>query len=150
MKPSMIVYGVKGGKTRFAERIAKFYGLINGGKFSHKRIMVENHVYFYDGTVDKLFAAIISKSFSEVADEINTAIPLTALQAGEPTIVGEYDVYSSAARKCHRRWWHGDRWSFALLSNSQAIKNVFASEFQGISWRPFWRGLSEEPINTEE
>lgn len=154
MKPSLIVYNVPNGKTRFAERIAKFYGLKDGE--DHKRIGMYEKEFIYfveDGTLPYgiLKAGAIIKSFREVADEINAAIKPSQWQNGEPAIIGEYDVKYSEDKPNYRRWWHGDSWSYAMLDGtSQESKNLHAGFRQDPTWRPFWRGLSEEPINTEE
>lgn len=150
MKPSIIIYNVPGGKTRFAERIAKFYGLRNGGTFSLQTVCSRGYIYFHSAE----FASgmrILVKSFSEVAKEINAAIPLTPINTGCPSVEGEYFVSYHKHSEFFRRWWHGDRWSYAMLDEmTQGEKNLAASTRHDIFWRPYWRGLSQEPINTKE
>jgi hypothetical protein len=142
----MIVYGAPNGKTPFAERIAKFYGLRNGGAFSLLTACSRGYIYF-DSLEFPSGMGILVKSFREVADEINAAISYTEFVLGEPTIVGEYEVKFSSHDPAYKRWWHGDGWSYAILEeHTQRQKDFNASYRQDYMWRPLWRGLSEEPI----
>lgn len=147
MNPSLIVYNVPNGKTRFAERIAKFYGL----RLYKKEFKVgqwaweEGWLYITRQIIPNDEYVGLAKSFREVADEINAAIPLTDWQEGEPPLIGEYLVYDHEGG--NKSWWHGDCWSYGILYGySQKFKNIAAGKRQDNNWRPRWRGLAEEPI----
>lgn len=152
MAKSIIVYGVPGGKTRFAQRIADHFGLT--------RIVV-SWAGYCPCTEDVLYVTsgfnfgdwkTKSKSFQEVADEINATISLTDWQSGPPPMVGEYEVWASDnAASGWPRWWNGSAWSFAMLPPySQERKDILAGTLHSAEWRPKWRGLSQEPIKVTE
>lgn len=156
MKPSIIVYNVPGGKTRFSERIAKFYGFDNFHQGSDFHIKGIDEVGFIEST--KWLAeweefGFTLKSFEEVAMEINAAIPLTEWRKGTPTIDGEY-IASTTGSNLIRSYWRKGRWSnFFYESSPQKFKDDNASikcPYKYLQCGVEWRGLSEEPINTEE
>jgi len=156
MKPSLIIYNVPNGKTRFAERITKFYGLkyVSGNLATDTiAIFTNDFLYLSQGEKPKGAFGKHAKSFREVADEINAAIPLTDWQSGLPPMTGEY--FASAFRlERTKRWWNGKSWSMnyddvsseAAKQRNRKLQATRGDKNAGIEWR----GLSEEPINTEE
>jgi hypothetical protein len=152
MKPSLIIYGVPNGKTRFAERIAKFYGLRNGGLFNIGMISSRGYVYFVDGPFNLRMSGIKVKSFSEVADEINAAIPLTDWRYGVNELPdrNKKGVYLATVDRGEEfyRYWDGAAFMYGAYDVNSA-----SSMGKHAWWKSdllFWRGLSQEPINTEE
>lgn len=154
MAKSIIVYGVKGGKTRFAKRIAEHFGLKLAKKeFSGKKdtgILCDGFLYFTrEPEAPKGFYAAHSRSFQTVADEINASIPLTDWQSGPPPMVGEWNA-SRWSQSENRMWWHGASWSESYQPDqSEWRRNRSAKTLNpgGVSNLEIkWRGLSEEPI----
>lgn len=150
MAKSIIVYGVKGGKTRFAQRIANYFGLKLANGYSDFSVWKENYCYFSEAEPTGGLAHH-GRSFQEVADEINAAIPLTDWQSGPPPMVGEWNA--SNQKDSHmRRWWDGWEWSGLYYeAMSEPFRNVRASIKYGTNQNLIqWRGLSAEPIKVTE
>lgn len=154
MAKSMIIYGVPGGKTRFAQRIADHFGL----ELAAYEFQREGNNLMW--TYSKLYLSsdeknpggeysAHSRSFQSVADEINAAIPLTDWQSGPPPIVGEWNA--SLWRTEARRWWDGKAWSKVfLVSDNAQERNELASLCRTPIHHMEWRGLSSEPIKVTE
>lgn len=155
MAKSIIVYGVPGGKTRFAQRIADHFGLRLADRIFDCDHGIEVGGLLYFSEANEKPSSVyneFSRSFQEVADEINAAISLTDWQSGPPPMVGEYDTLSTYDREpVWRRYWNGEVWSYAFReSYNQFQCNMKASKLQSPHWRPEWRGLSAEPIKVTE
>lgn len=158
MAKSIIVYGVPGGKTRFAQRIADHFGLElaayefqregNNLMWTYSKLYLSSDV----GNPGGEYSAH-SRSFQSVADEINASIPLTDWQSGPPPMAGEWNA-SRYEDPENRMWWHGNGWSSSFHNDeSESRKNRLAKEanFGGFSCREIrWRGLSQEPIKVTE
>lgn len=151
MAKSIIISGVPSGKTRFAQRIADYFGLkivpgVQGTWYE------EGHIYFREPSKLHPDSDDNARSFQSVADEINAAIPLTDWQSGPPPMVGEYDTLSTQdINPVWRRWWNGESWSYAWRESYEQFQcNMMASRLQSPHWRPEWRGLSSEPIKVTE
>jgi hypothetical protein len=147
MKPSIIVYGVPNGKTRFAERIAKFYGLKNGGSFSMNKLCSRDFVYFVDGPFNTLMGGIQVKSFSEVADEINAAIPLTDWSQDLPSVKGVFQTDDSNGHAWS--YWDGKKFCYrGFIDCGQTPNHAYDMRLIETALPEItkWRGLSEEPI----
>lgn len=156
MNKSIIVYGPQGcGKTRYAERMRKHFGLSSVvDDFDPVRTGIILYGMLYltsDMRTPQIRAGntIIGMvfHFSDVAQQINAAIPLTALQRGEPERIGEY-IATTGVSQDTRRWWNGERWStWYFEHDSPATKNK-AAKTQSIwlNGAITWRGLAEEPI----
>lgn len=151
MAKSIIVYGVKGGKTRFAQRIADHFGL----ELAAYEFQREGNNFMW--TYSKLYLSSDtdnpggeysphSRSFQSVADEINAAIPLTDWQSGPPPMVGEWEIQEG--RTLWRRWWDGECWSFAW--EPCGIFSDYCNFKRDKNFHEPWRGLSAEPIKVTE
>ena len=151
MAKSIVVYGVPGGKTRFAKRIADHFGLtLATQSFEDAGLIFPfGRLYLSQNELEPTNYKLHLRSFQEVADEINASIPLTDWQSGPPPMVGEWNASWGHNVKT-RRWWNGDVWSFAFEEIfPQEEKNCNASQrypFNDIEWR----GLSQEPIKVTE
>lgn len=154
MAKSIIVYGVKGGKTRFAQRIAEHFGLKNH-QAHVLRMYCEGSIGFVESEAagkDWAQMGFETRSFQSVADEINALIPLTDWQSGPPPMVGEYDTFAENDRGyMWRRYWNGNLWSLAFReSDTEVQRNNTAARLQSLLFFPAWRGLSAEPIKVTE
>lgn len=155
MKPSIIVYNVPGGKTRFAERIAEFYGLKPCIMRPTMVVRQTDEIGFIEETRIALMRewGFEVKPFEEVAKEINAAIPLTDWRSDNPTIDGEY-IAGTVRSNLIRSYWRNGYWSnFFYETSPQNFKDDSASikcQARYIEGGVEWRGLSEEPINTKE
>lgn len=154
MAKSIIVYGVPGGKTRFAQRIADHFGLEfipyrEGG--SPWDCM--GQIHFSDRAEPHHSTAEWARSFQSVADEINATISLTDWQSGPPPMVGEWNA-SGYRFENTRRWWNGKNWSMNYSQHSsEEHRNQMAKTDISPSDRERemeWRGLSAEPIKVTE
>jgi hypothetical protein len=148
MNRPVIVYGPQGcGKTRFAERIAKHFGLT---KIVDEFIGVGNLrrgvLYLMTEATAPWYADCEQFSFDEVAQQINAAIPMTDWFHGDtdPVHVGVYqtdhDYDKSRPGYCY---WDGQRWGCERTNREAALLNPF---FKGAVQAKDWRGLSEEPL----
>jgi len=155
MAKSMIIYGVPGGKTRFAQRIADHFGLKNH-QAQVLRMYCEGSIGFVESEAagkDWAKMGFETRSFQSVADEINASIPLTDWQSGPPPMVGEWNA-SRFGHEENRMWWNGKNWSLSwhpddviATKNNRARKNNPADTW---SYAIQWRGLSQEPIKVTE
>jgi hypothetical protein len=155
MNKSIIVYGPQGcGKTRWAERIAKHFGLatVVDDWDGLGLLNCFNTLYLTAQTANDLeVEAAVGydvRPFAEVAQQINDAIPLTPWQSGPPPMVGEWSASIDGGSDHIRRWWDGERWSFAWSTDdNQAEKRRRAGRRTYVSQKVIqWRGLAEEPI----
>lgn len=150
MAKSIIVYGVPGCKTRFAQRIADHFGLIIiPGEIGEW--YASGHIYFREPEKLHPQAEEWARSFQSIADEINALIPLTDWQSGPPPMVGEWNA-TRFDSESNRKWWDGKRWSFSFKQDqSESLRNEAASIKEAICYdRLKWRGLSQEPIKVTE
>lgn len=153
MAKSMIIYGVPGGKTRFAQRIADHFGLTlatyrNGGAVWAN----EGFLYFIKSSTAHPLTQEYSRSFQSVADEINATISLTDWQSGPPPMVGEW-IASVEKDRYVRRWWDGNRWSIWYSKSMPQERRDYRSSQPCIAQEQAtvqWRGLSSEPIKVTE
>ena len=153
MAKSIIVYGVPGGKTRFAQRIADHFGLELAPKeFCREKnncIWTEGRLYLARSPIKPdMDYEPHSRSFQEVADEINATISLTDWQSGPPPMVGEW-IASIKKDRYIRRWWDGKRWSIWYSKLMDQEKRDFRSSSPCIAAeqdKVRWCGLSAEPI----
>jgi hypothetical protein len=152
MNKSIIVTGVPGGKTRFAERIAKHLGLhrINI-QWNGTSIFLRGHLYITDSKNVGAFAPHVL-TFAEVAKQINEAIPLTEWfpYGTEPVRKGEYNATYDENKEAIR-WWDGKQWSAAYFRyETDGEKRRCKSTPLCLPIEITWRGLSEEPIIVSE
>jgi hypothetical protein len=149
------VYGPQGcGKTRYAERIRKHFGLDSIVDEFDPRGYInptgELYLVNCDGPAGS--GVVRCMSFAEVAQQINDAIPLTDWQSGPPPAVGEWNSsYNGGfcAKRSDKRWWNGEYWSCIYFDDDpQDAKNDCAGikSTHDDESRFVWRGLAEEPI----
>lgn len=153
MSKSIIIYNVPGGKTRFAQRIAKHFGL---SRVNYRNGTApwepEGSIYFIPRIDSPIGTSEYARSFQSVADEINASIPLTDWQSGPPPMVGEWNASFGANFPNRRRWWDGERWSHVWIDGltSQELSNKSAAIRIEDAEGMVWRGLSQEPIKVTE
>lgn len=152
MAKSIIVYGVPGCKTRFAQRIADHFGLIIiPGEIGEW--YASGHIYFREPEKLHPQAEEWARSFQSIADEINALIPLTDWQSGPPPMVGEWNA-SRFEHEENRMWWNGEFWSASFYHDTpEKQRNTLAGKKNSAGhWAHGvkWRGLSQEPIKVTE
>lgn len=162
MNKSIIVYGPQGcGKTRYAERIAKHFGLTIINDADDPRQLRDFHrmkCLLLTSTDKATICAELMLdpsefnrvlSFAEVAQQINAAIPLTDWfpTGTKPAKIGEYNASYYTSSITSRRWWNGLSWSCCWYPNEDEEEKARCKDSPGIAFGEItWRGLAEEPI----
>jgi hypothetical protein len=156
MNKSVIVYGPQGcGKTRWAERIAKHFGLtriVDGWGCSvflpHGTLYLTNNeedVRLWNSEENYM-------SFAEVAQQINDAIPRTQWfpMSAQPEREGVYELRVIGFEDyTHWSAWKGE-WKTTTGSALRAAPQTERSwGAHNHSVNDAWRGLVEEPIVVE-
>lgn len=155
MAKSIIVYGVPGGKTRFAQRMRDHFGLSAVVSQWNGYFTAENGVLYLTSGFNFGDFDSPARSFQEVADEINASIPLTDWQSGPPPMVGEWETRKKGFTEGDTqvmRWWDSRRWSiFYTKDEPQHQQNGSAGHPSWFGNNDLeWRGLSQEPIKVTE
>ncbi|MBV8666760.1 MAG: hypothetical protein JO269_09775 [Burkholderiaceae bacterium] len=163
MTPSIIIYGSPDcDMERYAERIARHFKAEKMLRLKHKE---SSDIRFYRGFSYKpaliFFEGIPNKddlngelchSFSEVAEQINDAIPRTErFDGGQdifPSRIGEYNA-SILKDPDAKRFWNGVCFSCSYYDCEDETRKAYCRTIPSSDMNIFWRGLSEEPVEVK-
>lgn len=159
MNKSIIVYGPQGcGKTRYAERIAKHFGLssfVDGFDPVRTGIILYGMLYLTNNMrTPEIRARNVSTGmvlpFAEVAKQINDAIPRTEWFPPDvkPAHIGAYEVEDDYARIIKTDFgfqsYNGKYWG--VYCSHLGDPDLLDAEYESAFQKNYWRGLAEEPI----
>ncbi len=153
MNKSIIVTGVPGGKTRFAERIAKHFRLhAIHQQWNGTSIFPCDYLYVTDSKHVYASAPHVM-TFAEVAKQINDAIPTTQefstaqMQWPDKDRPGIYMASVSSDQEFYRYW---DGRNFHYGDDEKDTAFIVRGRRWPRKSNLCWRGLAEEPIIVSE